>query len=859
MREPLDRRHFLGTAAGGTAAAFVAAGGIDAPAASATPADTAGTAVGGDPADGGGRRAPAVVEPFPLGAVTLLAGPFRDNQARNTAYLRFVDPDRLLHTFRLNVGLPSTARPCGGWEAPTVELRGHTTGHLLSGLALTYANTGERAVREKGDRLVAALAACQARSPESGYGRGYLSAFPESFFDRLEAGTGVWAPYYTIHKIMAGLLDQYRLAGNAQALDTLLAQAAWVDRRTAPLSDAAMQRVLETEFGGMNEVLADLHTVTGDARWLQVAERFSHARVFDPLARNEDRLAGLHANTQIPKAVGAMRLWEEGLPARYRDIAENFWRIVTEHHTYVIGGNSNGEAFHEPDAIASQLSNGCCENCNSYNMLKLTRLMHCHAPGRVELLDYYERTLFNQMLGEQDPDSAHGFNIYYTGLAPGSYKRQPSFMGPDPDVYSTDYDNFSCDHGSGMETHAKFADTVYTHDEQTLLVNLFIPSEVVWRERGITWRQTTAFPDRASTVLTVAAGRAAHRLQVRIPGWTSGATVRLNGRPVNGVPAPGNWFVLDRTWRAGDRVEVSLPMRVTVEPTPDDPDVRAVLYGPVVLAGAYGDEAGPGMPRLDPASVRKAAEAPMRFTASADAREVSLLPIARVHHQRYHVYWLTGEPAPPPPAFAAWYRFDEGAGTEAGDATGHGRTATLAGGASWTAGRLAGAVALNGTDGHIAVAANVLAGASAYSLATWVRLDGPPETWSRIFDIGTGVTANLFLTPRSDAGTLRFAVTSGGGEAEQRIDAPALPADRWVHVALAYGAGTAVLYVDGAEAGRNTGVTVEPRHFGNTVRSGWIGRSQYPDPYLRAAVDDFRVYGRTLGPDEIAELAAAPS
>ncbi|GAA3353641.1 hypothetical protein GCM10017744_007910 [Streptomyces antimycoticus] len=424
MSEPVDRRHFITTTATGAAAVAltVAAGST---AAAAPPGATSA-------ATHRGPKALTGVRPFPLTAVTLLPGAFKDNQSRNTAYLRFVDIDRLLHTFRLNVGLPSGAQPCGGWESPTTELRGHSTGHLLSGLALTYAATGDTALRDKGRTLVSALAACQARSPAAGYGQGYLSAFPESFFDRLEAGTGVWAPYYTIHKIMAGLVDQYRLAGNTEALQTVLRQAAWVDTRTGKLSYDQMQRVLQTEFGGMNDVFADLHEITGDSRWLKVAERFTHARVFDPLARNEDRLAGLHANTQIPKMVGAMRLWEEGLDSRYRTIGENFWKIVTDHHTYVIGGNSNGEAFHEPDAIAAQLSNNCCENCNSYNMLKLTRLIHFHAPERTDLLDYYERTLLNQMLGEQDPDSAHGFNIYYTGLAPAPSNSSRPSWAPTP-------------------------------------------------------------------------------------------------------------------------------------------------------------------------------------------------------------------------------------------------------------------------------------------------------------------------------------------------------------------------------------------------------------------------------------------
>lgn len=638
MNPPLDRRHFLAVTGTSTAAMTLAA--ADGGTAHASP----GTNTSGAPV---AHDANTPVQPFPLGSVTLLDSAFRANQQRNSAYLRFVDIDRLLHTFRTNVGLPSSVRPCGGWEGPSVELRGHSTGHLLSGLALAHANTGERALRDKGHRLVAALAECQAASPAAGFGAGYLSAFPESFFDRLDAGTGVWAPYYTMHKIMAGLVEQHRLTGSGQALDVVLRQAEWVDRRTEPLSHEQMQRVLETEFGGMNDVLADLHALTGDAKWLDVAERFTHARVFDPLARNEDRLAGLHANTQIPKMVGALRLWEEGLPDRYRTIAENFWQIVTDHHTYVIGGNSNGEGFHEPDVIAAQLSNNTCENCNSYNMLKLTRLLHFHAPRRTDLLDYYERTLFNQMLGEQDPDAAHGFNIYYTGLGPGAFKQQPSFMGTDPAAYSTDYDNFSCDHGTGMETQAKFADTVYSHDRHRLLVNLFIPSQVNWRERNITWRQTTSFPDRSSTVLTVTAGRAAHQLLVRIPSWAADARATLNGRALPDRPEPGSWLTLDREWRAGDRVEVSLPMRTVIEPTPDDPDVQAVLHGPVVLAGAYGDRAMPRLPRLDTGSLRQESQEPLRFTARADGEDISLLPISRVHHQHYSVYWLTGEPPPP--------------------------------------------------------------------------------------------------------------------------------------------------------------------------------------------------------------------
>jgi DUF1680 family protein len=791
-----------------------------------------------------------------------LDSPFRDNQRRNSAYLRFVDIDRLLHTFRVNVGLPSSAKPCGGWEAPDKELRGHSTGHLLSGLALTYANTGDTELCDKGSRIVAALAECQAASLAAGFDEGYLSAFPESFFDRVEdPDEWVWAPYYTLHKIMAGLVDQYQLAGNRQALDVVLGLAGWVDRRTARLTYDQMQSVLEIEFGGMNEVLSDLHALTGDARWLKVAERFSDASVYDPLARNEDVLAGLHANTQIPKMTGALRMWEEGLDNRYRTIAENFWQIVTDHHTYVIGGNSCDESFHEPDAIAGQLGGFTCENCNSYNMLKLTRLLHFHAPDRTDLLDYYERTLFNQMLGEQDTDSEHGFNIYYTDLIPGSFKQQPWFMGDDSNVYSTDYDNFSCDHGTGMETQAKFADTIYTHDAWRLLVNLFIPSEVTWKEKGITWRQTTRIPDEASTTLTVTSGEALHRLQIRIPSWASGARATLNGRRLPHRPSAGGLLVLDRLWRVGDRVEVSLPMRTVTESTPDDPDVRAVLHGPVVLAGTYVDDGGDWwLPRLDLASVRQESADPLRFKGRAGGKDVTLLPIARMHHRHYNVYWLTGEPPSSPPEFAVWHRFDETSGTDAADATGHGRTARLVGGATWTAGRGGGAVAFDGKDGYVRLADDLLAGASAYSVVTWVKLDGKPEPGARLFDFGTGQTAYMYLTPRTDDGKLRYAITTLGGPGEQQIDSDPLPTGRWVHVAVTYRDRTAVLYVDGKEVGRETNLYSEPRYFSNHIRAAYIGKSQYgTDPYLKGEIDDFRVYGKTLTSTEVAALARPTS
>ena len=336
---------------------------------------------------------------LPLDAVQLLDSPFRLNQARNTTYLLFLDPERMLRSFRLNYGEPTTAEPLGGWEKPDSQIRGHMTGHLLSALALTYANTGDADAKSRGQYLVSQLAAFQAKDASRGFHAGYLSAFPEGYFDILEQGKTIWAPYYMIHKYLAGMIDQYQLAGDDQALDVAKKLADWVDWRTHRLSYGQMQMILQTEFGGLAEALANLYTITGQERYLAAAQRFYHAIVLDPLAEGMDNLPGLQANVTTPKIIACLRMWEETGSSRYRDIARNFWDIVTGHHVYVIGGAGNYEHFQQPDTVAAQLSNFTCENCVSYNMLKLTRLLHFHQPGRTDLLDYYERTLLNLRAG----------------------------------------------------------------------------------------------------------------------------------------------------------------------------------------------------------------------------------------------------------------------------------------------------------------------------------------------------------------------------------------------------------------------------------------------------------------------------
>ena len=533
------------------------------------------------------------------------------------------------------------------------QIRGHTTGHLLSGLALTYASTGDEAARERGRYLVTQLAALQERATAAGFHRGYLSAFPEGYFGWLEQGKSVWSPYYMIHKYLAGLIDQYQLAGDGLALDVATRLADWVDWRTGRLSYDEMQMVLQTEFGGLPEALANLYAITGAERYLATAQRFYHAAVLDPLADGMDALPGLQANVTTPKIVACVRMWEETGSTRYRDIAHNFWNLVTGHHVYVIGGAGNYEHFGQPDTVAANLSNFTCENCVSYNLLKLTRLLHFHQPQRVDTIDYYERTLLNQMLGEQDPASPHGFNCYYTGLSAGAFKRQPLNYFPqgDPRVYATDWDTFTCDTASGLETQAKFADTIYGRDVAGLYVNLFIPSQV--RSHGLVLRQATGFPDDPVVRLSVVSGAATMTLRVRVPRWVAGSpSVSLNGEQFRGAlgqdsaspigsAAPGSWLVLRRRWQAGDLLEVTLPMALAAEPTPDYPAVQALTYGPVVLAGVYTRDPGNSTPQLDPESVRQTATRPMAFEAVSGRRPVTLIPVGRAAHEYYSVYWRT--------------------------------------------------------------------------------------------------------------------------------------------------------------------------------------------------------------------------
>lgn len=394
----------------------------------------------------------------------------------------------------------------------------------------------------------------------------------------------------------------------------------------------------------MGAVLTDLYQQTGDARWLAAARRFDHDAVLDPLAANSDQLDGRHANTQFPKWIAAVRAYQATGTNRYLDIATNAWHLTVGAHSYVIGGNSAREHFRAPHAIAEFLTDDTCENCNTHNMLKLTRALFTLRPERADLFDYYERALLNQMVGAQDPADEHGHVCYFTPLNPGARRG----VVPLHPGYSTDYDSFWCCQGTGLETQTKLADSIYFHAGDTLIVNLFAPSVLDWTERGITVTQTTSYPVEDTTALQVEGSvGGSWSLRVRIPGWATGATVSVNGVAQDVAAAPGSYATVTRTWISGDTVTVRLPMQAGLQAANDNPGIAAVTYGPVVLAGDYGDTTLSAPPALTTSSITRTSTDSLAFTATADGSTVNLLPFPDAHGINYNVYWnIGGEPDP---------------------------------------------------------------------------------------------------------------------------------------------------------------------------------------------------------------------
>jgi DUF1680 family protein len=572
--------------------------------------------------------------PFALSEVRLLDGPFKHAQDLDLQYLLSLDPDRLLHSFRVNAGLPSTARPYGGWEEPKGELRGHFVGHYLSACALMYASTGDERVKQKGAAVVAGLAACQAKFPS-----GYLSAYPEEFFDRVEKQQQVWAPYYTLHKIFAGLLDMHVLADDPQALAVAKRFADWAIARNARLTDPQMQAMLGAEHGGMNECLANLYALTGEDKYLAISKRFNHEAVIGPAMQRQDQLTGLHANTQFPKFIGLARQYELTGDESFRAGATFFWNTVVHERSYVIGGNSDGEMFTPKEKLSTAFGPSTTETCNTYNMLKLTRHLFGWDP-QVEYADYYERALYNHILASLNPKD--GMTCYYVPLRTGSAK-----------TYGDRENSFWCCTGTGVENHAKYGDSIYWHrGDTTLYVNLFLASELDWKARGVKLRQDTGFPTADTTTLTFTCAKPVElEVKLRWPAWANdGFIVSLNDKPVKPAGKPGSWVPLKRTWKTGDTVCLQMPFSLRLEGFADNPDRFAFLNGPVVLCA----EVDPAKPFPAVVAAREAVISafkpvglPNRFKASATvfrapggASAVTLEPFYAMHGGRhYQVYF----------------------------------------------------------------------------------------------------------------------------------------------------------------------------------------------------------------------------
>jgi DUF1680 family protein len=558
------------------------------------------------------------VQPFDLSAVRLLPGPFAHAQSLDAKYLLTLEPDRLLHNFRVNAGLAPKAPVYGGWESqePWVDIRchGHTLGHYLSACAMMFDSTGDAAFRQRVDYVIDELKACQRD--------GLVCGFPDGATQLENSLSGkpfVGVPWYTMHKIFAGLRD-------ARATDVLVSLTDWLDRaaRNVPL-----QPMLAREHGGMCEVLADVHALTGEQKYLALAERFVHQDFLKPLAAGRDTLDGLHSNTQIPKVIGLARLHELTPTPSYSEAASFFWQRVVMRRSFATGGNGDLEHFFPPFEFPERLQSAkTMETCCAHNMLRLTRELFLQNPD-VAFADYYERALYNCILASQDPDS--GMMTYFQATRPGYVK-----------LYCTPTDSFWCCTGSGMENHAKYGDSIYFHDADSLYINLFIASELTWREKGLSVTQATKFPEEGATQLTIHATRPTRlSMKIRHPSWCDVATISVNGHETRSR-RPGSYVEIERTWRNGDLVEVALPMQRHLEPLPTAPEFVAVMHGPIVLAGRMGTKGlTPGADIIvNERTSGDMLNEPMAIPTLSSA--IELAPYYRIAHERYNLYWRAG-------------------------------------------------------------------------------------------------------------------------------------------------------------------------------------------------------------------------
>jgi DUF1680 family protein len=595
---------------------------------------------------------------MPLSAIRLTGGPLKHAEDLDAEYLLKLEADRMMAGYRLRAGLKPKADGYGGWDSPTgKQLTGHIAGHYLSAVSLMYAATGDARFKERVDYLVKEMKEVQDKR-----GNGYLGALAdrqgtdgEQLFEQVAQGNirsggfdlnGMWSPWYTLHKTFAGLRDAYRYADNKTALELETKFAAWAEQILSKLDASQLQKMLNTEFGGMPEVLADLYADTSDKRWLDLSHRFDHRAVLGPLVRHEDRLAGLHGNTQVPKLLGSLVRYAYTGDQQDGDAAKFFWEEVAHHHSFATGGHGKDEYFGPPDKLSDRIDGRTAESCNIYNMLKYTRRLFALQP-EMQYADFLERALFNHILASIDPED--GRTCYMVPVGRGVQHE-----------YQEMFRSFTCCVGSGMESHALHGDGIYYESGDKLWVNLYASSTVEWKAAGVKLGVETDFPiGETATMKVVSGGEKAFALELRRPGWAGdGFSVKVNGKPLDDLGKPGAYLELKRPWKSGDVVSIALPKQLRLEPLPDNPQRVAILWGPLVLAGDLGPESERRGPRrsgnqqsnipvfvADNRSVEQwlkpVEDKPGHFRSSGvcQPNEVELEPFFQLHRRNYAVYW----------------------------------------------------------------------------------------------------------------------------------------------------------------------------------------------------------------------------
>lgn len=523
------------------------------------------------------------IRPFPLKDVRLKSyGIFRHAMNKDKEWLLDLEPDRLLSRYLVKAGLEPKAEGYGGWELMAVS--GHSLGHYLSACSMLYATDGDIRFKERVDYIVGELKRCQ-----DARGTGYVGAMPEEdrIWKEISEGdirtdgadlNGGWVPWYTVHKLWAGLIDAVKYTGNSQALEIVTALSDWAVKSFGHLTKEQFQYMMKSEFGGMNESFAEMYALTGNEDYLMMARNFHHEAVLNPLKEGKDSLAGLHSNTQVPKIIGEARMYElTGDPSEAR-LAEFYWDSMANHHSYTNGGNSNHERISKRDSLNNELSEYTSETCNTYNMLKLTGHLFSWT-GDEHYMNYYERAMFNHILASQNPEN--GMVCYSVSLVQGGHK-----------VFSTPFDSFWCCVGTGMENHTKYAENVFSESvaDKGLYVNLFVPAELNWKDKGIKVSMDTDFPYSDTVKVSFEGKKRRFPVYLRCPSWVDGSmSVSVNGNDVRSCQNRGSYMKIDGRWGTGDVIEIVLPMYVRTESMPDNPARQSIFYGPILLAAPLGN------------------------------------------------------------------------------------------------------------------------------------------------------------------------------------------------------------------------------------------------------------------------------